>query len=316
MHFRRSSVEWLTASSDVVAQGTIVDLSYVDIPIPNAPSSAPNFRWVTITLKVQAALKGKAPERVSFVIMGQYGDKSLLAWKQSGRPMVWFLNKGKPAPDVELPATEPSPTAETLFSHGTTYLSETVIPLALPGEKKIPWPCMAMDLTFLDEEGAVLAAIKAEAAREDPQKRSESASFELPAARTHGRFPLTTLIVPVNAYLEKCARQWAVGAADFLKPPADWHPKDEAERRRDEMYLQEQIRQLRCESIAALRFFKSKENIALLKTLLTDEAHVVLRDKDGGAAQWDYYVRRAAAAVLTEWKVEFGKPVLQGPAAN
>jgi hypothetical protein len=41
--------------------------------------------------------------------------------------------------------------------------------------------------------------------------------------------------------------------------------------------------------------------------------HTRFRDEAAGVAQWEYYVRRPAAAVLTEWKVEFKMPVVKRP---
>ena len=71
---------------------------------------------------------------------------------------------------------------------------------------------------------------------------------------------------------------------------------------------------LRTEAISALRSFKSDENIALLKTLLKDEARVKSSDSDTGKTTWFYSIRSAAAALLTEWEVKFEAPILTEPA--
>jgi hypothetical protein len=57
---------------------------------------------------------------------------------------------------------------------------------------------------------------------------------------------------------------------------------------------------LRAEGIAALRYFKSKQNVALLKPLLNDPTFMVTHSHDDQSdAKRVYYVRKAAYETLT-----------------
>jgi len=85
-----SSIEWLTASSDVVVRASVVDLAYKD-RTPEDGRTRPQWQWVTVTLKVHTTLKGKAPETSGFVIEQLRGMETLPRWKQSGQAVLWFL---------------------------------------------------------------------------------------------------------------------------------------------------------------------------------------------------------------------------------
>src|SRR5262245_53235296 len=56
-----SSIEWLTASSDVVAVASVADLAYKDRR-PEPGETRSHWQWVTVTLEVRPTLKGKASE--------------------------------------------------------------------------------------------------------------------------------------------------------------------------------------------------------------------------------------------------------------
>lgn len=302
----KSSIEWMTSDSDVVVQGVVTDLTLADVMNEGSRKPNPNFYWATLTLKVQGALKGKPPERIVFVIEVQSSDKRQAEWKEHARPLVWFFRRGK---SNLPPSTEPTPNPDKLYSRDSAYMSETMVPLALPDEKKNPVPYMTMDLNYLDEPAPVLAAIKAEVARDEKAAPDGSTHFTIPTLRAHGECEHTDLLVPVNARLEECARVWAAGVDGFIKQPDDWNPKDQEERRRGEAMIDGQTHQLRTSAIRLLRLYRSDETAAFLRTLLTDSAHYTSRDKDTGASIWNYYVRDAAVDVLKEWGEKFNEPV-------
>jgi hypothetical protein len=78
----------------------------------------------------------------------------------------------------------------------------------------------------------------------------------------------------------------------------------------------------RADGVAALRYFKSKQNVALLTPLLNNPAFTVSHGPGPDETKRVYYIRKAAYETLSKWGVEVPIPVLEekltsntGPAA-
>jgi HEAT repeat protein len=103
--------------------------------------------------------------------------------------------------------------------------------------------------------------------------------------------PMGTVIdrvVPVDDRLERQARQWT----------------------RSEDWL------LRKEGAKALGYFRSDENVAILKRLLDDPSYSTEVKEEGGQVieiARDYFVRAAAYASLQKVGIHVAKPVLRVP---
>ncbi len=149
-----SSVEWLTASSDVVVRGTVVDLAFQD-GAPETPGKRSEIERATVTLKVTSTLKGKAPDVLTFVHDQSRGSKILSDWKKSEVPVLWFLvenaDDGKGGKN-----------AGKLRLRENRLIGASAVDLGAIGkEGKVPRALLTMELKALDREAAILDAVKA-----------------------------------------------------------------------------------------------------------------------------------------------------------
>jgi hypothetical protein len=150
-----SSIEWLTASSDVVVRATVSDLAFSDRE-PEVPSLPSEWQHVTVTLKVLTTLKGKPPESIMFVVDQPRGVETLQAWKKSAQPVLWFL--------IENVKDEKK--RGKLRSRDDHFLDASTVELGSAERKqKVPRPVLTVSLKALDQEDAIVDAVKAEVAR-------------------------------------------------------------------------------------------------------------------------------------------------------
>jgi hypothetical protein len=281
-----SSIEWLTASSDVVVRASVADLAYKD-RAPEKGETRSQRQWVTVTLKVRATLKGKAPETIVFVIEQVRGMETLLGWKKSGQPVLWFLVDIRDRKE-EIPRDFPAqPQGKLrLREHCVNFLDTSAVALGSPkAGKRVPRPMFSMDFQVLDEEDKILEAVKAEVAR---HQKGAIRAIRIPmprqvAARSGRSGDVNVLYVPVNDRLEQLAHVW-------VRSKEDW------------------VRQA---GVQALGQFKSEANAAILKSMLDDKAWRVEQKDD--LKERVYHVREAAYKTLQEWEVSIAKPVLRKP---
>lgn len=281
-----SSIEWLTASSDVVVRASVVDLAYKD-RAPNVGETRSQWQWVRVTLKVRATLKGKAPETIVFVIDQVRGMETLPGWKESGQPVLWFLvNIGDRK--EEMPRDFPvQPQGKLrLREHWVKFVNTSAVALGSPKTgKRVPHPVFSMDFQVLDGEDKILDAVKAEVAR---QQKGASRAIRIPmprevAARSGRSGDVNVLYVPVNDRLEQLAHTW-------VRLKEDW------------------VRQA---GVQALGQFKSEAHAAILKGMLDDTAWSVEHKDD--LKERVYYIRETAYKTLQGWEVTVAKPVLREP---
>jgi hypothetical protein len=160
-----SSIEWLTASSDVVVLASVADLAFKD-RAPEVPGTTSEWQHVAVTLNVHSTLKGKVPETITFIIDQPRGIETLPAWKKSAQPVLWFLvENAKDEKKLE----------------GKLRLRETVELGSAEKKQKAPRPVLTMDLKALDREDAILDAVKAEVARRGQGR--ETRSVRIPISR-------------------------------------------------------------------------------------------------------------------------------------
>jgi hypothetical protein len=277
-----ASVEWLTASSDVIVRASVAELAFKDrAPMPGETES--QWQWVTVTLKVHSTLKGKPPQTTGFVVEQLRGSETLLNWRKTGQPLLWFLvdlgdKKDKLPPDFPAQAQGKLHLREA----GAKITNSSVLELGSPKTgKRLPSPVFSMDFTVLDEEHKVLDAVKTEVER---QHRGEPRAIRImmprEVAQRSGRSgDANGLVVPVNGRLEQLARVW-------VRSKEEW---------------------LRAAGVKALGEFKSEANVAILKSMLDDRAWW------GEEKERVYYIREAAYKTLREWNVAVEKPTLREP---
>jgi hypothetical protein len=276
------SIEWLTASSDVVAVASVADLASKD-RTPEPGETRSQWQWVTVTLKVRATLKGKARKTVVFVVERPRGDDTFSRWKESGQSVLWFLQESgdkKEELPPDFPALPKGQPRLRKFSYGQIVLGSPMT------GKRVPQPVFSMDFSVLDEEDKIIEAVKAAVARRD-KAPARLLWIRMPyevAARSGKAGDANQLGVPVNSRLEELGRGW-VGSKEA------W---------------------LREASVQALAPFKSEANAAILKRLLDDKASWI-ETKDGRQERV-YHIREAAYKTLQEWKVAVPQPLLREPA--
>ena len=274
-----TSVEWMTASADVVVLASVADLVRKD-RAPQAGEARSQWQWATVTLKVQTVIKGKAPESIVFVEERPRGDDTFSRWKESGRSTLWFLE------DIGDKKDDLPPDFPTLPKGQPRLRKREDIELTSPMTgKRVPQPVFSMDFSVLDDDEKIIEAVKAEVTRRD---KGPARILWLPmprgvAARSGRSGDANQLGVPVNSRLEELGRVWVSSKEDWL----------------------------RLAGVQALAQFKSGGNAAILKRLLDDEASWIETKDD--RKERVYYIREAAYKALQEWKVPVPRPPLTEP---
>lgn len=211
------SIEWLTASSDVVVVASVAELAYEDREPLTAETQS---QWVTVTLRVRRILKGEAPETIVFVIDQPRGMDLLPKWKDSGQPVLWFLvNTGDRKENW--PEDFPVQAQGTLHlrEHWGKFVGTSAIELARRGRTRVPRPVFSMDFCVLEEDQEIIEAVEGEVARGGMEK-PRSISIRMPrhvAARSGLSGDVNQLTVPVNARLEELGRLWARSNEDWIR---------------------------------------------------------------------------------------------------
>lgn len=137
---------------------------------------------------------------------------------------------------------------------------------------------VTMDFTVLTRPEPIMAAARAAAAysagRPRPKfYRMPSVPFKTEVSEREGGFSLPSMIFPLDDRLPQKAREWTKSPNPYV----------------------------RIEGAGTLRRYRTEENIAILKELLSDPA----------VAGGQYLVRTGAFNVLTGWGVDCGNPALK-----
>jgi hypothetical protein len=306
--YAASSLELLVAKAEVVVRGSVVNVT-------REPDKG-DWGWDIVTLQVRDTLKGGKAKRLKFAIRTHDSDDTLQRWKESKQEALWLLDRQK----VEN-GEDARRLAKILERHRmdlwTSSLEGSALrlgPSAPEDRRRPPPPIFTLDLRLLDTpEDIVKAARQAvETAGERTTRVHELTLSRDIMQRTGTSGDINFLRVPVDWRLEVFARRLIESPEDFLSPIKERRFKDEAERRFLANLRQGEKDGFRHEGVRALRYFKSRENIARLKPLLKDETWLIeSRFDDRRDAKRVYYIREAAYEVLRQWGVEVGKPVLR-----
>jgi hypothetical protein len=273
------SLEWMAADSTVVVRGTIAGTS---------PATGPHGEaWSLVSLKVAETLKGKHEPALSVLSYYRAGDQQFVRWGQPGQDMLVFLvdcrrlgQDHAAAPKLALrPASSPCIELKTGIKSQV---------FTLDGE------CPNDPQIVLARARAAIAAV--------PQGarlcQHSVGSFGPQGSAWYGR--ILSVIVPIDRRLEAQAREWLKADASPVQTAPDrWRPQFP-----------------RREGARALGYFKSAENIALLKDLLQDAAHYEIVRQTNGKPVGEtrvYGVREDAYRGLKEMEVDVATPVLREP---
>jgi hypothetical protein len=284
------TLEWLVGRSDVIVRASVAEVS--KHPLPD------NRAWNTVTLKLHETLKGKPPETIQFADHSLASDRRYEGWKDAGREFLVFLlqnpqyQPGKKELEARFPLT-PWGEGWTMFRLGPPVGEEkswTPLPAAL----------FRSNLDVLEIPAEILEATRrAVTVGGSGAPRMHKLSLPRSVMQWSGRSgDVNDLTVPVDSHLETLAKELIHSPDDVLskrgkstarKEDEIWRDgywfgrltgaKDDDERRqiradrdkRDHLDRDE----LRVAGVHALAYFKSKENVALLKSLLNDEVVAV-----------------------------------------
>jgi hypothetical protein len=265
--------------------------------------------WLDVTLKVEEALKGIAPEQLTVGLETLKGDERWEQFAEAGQEQLWFLMDSKRPIPGEDPEDAPILTKHAYkpidywfrIRLGPEVADETSF-------SRPPPPLFTMDFEVLTKPEEVVAATRRIVGIE-PKECPGLYSFRIPrslAERVGRSGDANSFIVPADRRLEKLAHRLIASPEELLPKAEDWPAKTPKERARNASWLRFAANRLRAEGATALQTFESKENIERLKALLDHPATV----GQHGLEEKDYYVRRAAFEVLEKWEVAVEKPVL------
>jgi hypothetical protein len=285
----KTSLEWMTVCSDVVAKATVAEIAYgKPIRFNEVLDSFP----VTVTLKVSTTWKGEPHETVQFCFeqFRETADmQNLTRLKATGQPAIWFLRKIRGLNDPlrttlgqinRVPSSLPQPIGWIELRSAKT---EQIIEGSLSPRGVLSLNSHVFEL--LEDEDKLVRAVQAELSRPHPKLFRD---MQFPVTNVLGGGPTgdgTFLIVPVTPHLAELAQGWVTSKDDWV----------------------------RLAGVVALGEFKSPANAATLTRLLHDPAWLTEQNPDNTETRL-YEVREAAWKILQEWKVPLPPaPVIREP---
>jgi hypothetical protein len=285
----KTSLEWMTVCSDVVAKATVAKIEYGK---PIRESEVLDLFPVTVTLKVSTTFKGDPHETVQFCFeqFRETADmQNLNRLKATGQPALWFLRKSR-GPNDPLRTTlgeinrVPSPLPQPI---SWIELGSAKTEQIIEGRRS-PRGVLSLNshvFQLLEDEDKLVRAVQAELSRPHPKPFRD---MQFPVPNVLGGGPTgdgTFLIVPVTPHLAELAQGWVTSKEDWV----------------------------RLAGVLALGEFKSPANAATLTKMLHDPAWLTEQNPDNTERRL-YEVREAAWKILQEWKVPLPPaPVIREP---
>ncbi len=312
------SLEARIAQAESVFRGTISHLSRTGV-VPSGGKETPDgIARYTITVSIAEVLKGPQRKTIELVRETFADDQRFDQWFGHRTSFLWFMGPSEMTWE-ERTSGKPRANAWTNIRLGQPVLDER-------GRAEHERPVFAMDFTCLEDSKEILSR-----ARKIAKRHIDTLRVHTFALGKNG--PWSSLDVPVVPSLERIAKRLIKSPGEFLSAKSKqtdserqisevWRERllqaaSVEERRKIEdgraRVLRLELGALRVEGIRALQYFKSMENISLLKSLLKDEAwRMEGRGDDAREPQRVYYIREAAYEALREWGVEVSKPWFEG----
>jgi streptogramin lyase len=309
------SLEVRMAEATCVVRGTIGNLKRAEVVPPGG------LVRYEVTVAIEEVLKG-SPRQVFGLVRETSGrDETYDQWFRRQTSFLWFIG-----PHENTDSRQGNEEAQT---NGWDFF-----PLSEPVKSTYSREGFVyfMDLTCHTNAAEILARARRYAARKVEFPRSHT--FTLPPSGVYA----FTLRVPVEPFLETIAQKLVRSPEDFFPEKRGgaltdeernlleiWRKrlaeaKTDAERRQVETnqvrFLQHQRNALRAEGVKALQYFKSAENISLLKSALDDPMEVLTEIRAGeriGTIIKQFPTRASAFETLKGWGVVLPEPVLEDP---
>jgi hypothetical protein len=278
------SLEGRVAQAQALVRGRVICCSnYVGGYREDGTQRPDGFKIYTITVKVDDILKGRTPTTLQFSAEASAEDKRYQQWESHRTSFLFFIGDGAW-----------SNLGGAIWE--TNRLSTIRLGKSIPAENGYSSdpPVYLMNFTSLTNAKAILAEAR-KFAKIKPQRDLQFHKFD--------RFPngplWTSLLVPVQPTLEKVAKHLIAAPEDFAawtkNPPLRW-----------------ELGLWRRDGVDALRYFKSKNNVRLLKSLL-DDSESYLAGQEHGITLRRYPVRSTAYEVLKSWAIDVPRTVTEEP---
>ena len=309
MGYEACSLEWLVARADVVVRASVASVTHSTLD--------GDAGWLTVTLKVHETLKGPPAESQAFSQHSLGFEPLYGAWKDAQREQLWFLVRKQKQEDASraTPAKSSDSSRQPLEFWRLLRLGP-----AVPAEKaftKLPPPIFAMSLELLDKPQDILAAARRAATEGNAGQPVRQHLISLPRdvmQRSGSSGDANHLVLPVDSYLESTARRLINSPAALLPAPGDSSAQhgDVGNAQAMARARESEKDWLRAEGVKALRYFKSDQNVGILKLLLKDEAWRIDISPEGDTRNV-YFIRKEAYTILREWGIKVAKPALDAP---
>jgi hypothetical protein len=181
------SIEWMAVDSSVVVRGTIVAHKSEEEP--------QGLVWHTVTFRVDETLKGRHRPTIQFVVATNTIEKQLPTWKQTGRPVLAFLEESR----YVVSRTRLRRFARFPLSPRKGWSKGSFVEL----DPDVRPGAYTLDLKPITRTDEILRATREAVAAPPAPAKLCSYWFDLPHA-----VGWTRLSVPIDARLEAKALQW------------------------------------------------------------------------------------------------------------
>lgn len=261
----------------------------------------------TVEVRVEEVLKGMPPQPAEFSEETAGFDERIEHWREERTSFLWFIGGTQTVRSYTSQGRSESYTNMPVGGWRHLRLGE-----AVPREE---WfgaqdPIFSMDFTCLTNADEILSR-----ARQFSQEHSgplKTHVFEAPPVKgcELPRYFWMALAVPILPSLETTARRFIRSPEDFLVETPEWARTNAAMKA-------DWLKSTFCmQGIKALRYFKSAENIELIKPFLTDPMATDMEVASGeriGKIDRHYPMRALAYEVLRSWDFAVPEPVLEEP---
>jgi len=295
--YTATTLEVYVDQADLIVRAQAV----VTTPIPGAQSPAPTL---TTVLGIRETLKGDPLPSLTFA------SHDLQLSKPNAEYLYLFRKNPQFQRDSADPATAYPFTFTGIIQLSPVPATEQYSVLSYKGY-------FTTDLHVLDKAEDILAAVRAEAARNLKSPPDKILSIGLPTliighAGRSGDGSINYLTLPVDDRLQTLAHRM-ISHTDEIFTADDYSPDLFAKLGPDRVAANIKSSQpfIRAEGISALQPFKSDANIALIKPFLNDPFKVLTRGPGPQQVRNVYTLRTAAYTVLHAWNVPVDKPILE-----
>ena len=296
----RESIEAKVGQAETVFLGPITNFTRT-VLVPKNPRDPNGKVRYTVQVGVEEVLKGMPPRPAEFIEETQGYDDRFERWREERTSFLWFIGG-----------------TGTVLDYSGQGRSDSYTNVPAPGWRRLRWfgaqdPIFSMDFTCLTNADEVLR--RARQFANEQRGPVKIHVFEAPPVKERELPPYfwMALAVPVLPSLEITARHFLQRSEDFLPETPEWVRTNAA---MQAQWLQSERDRFHMEGIKALRYFKSAENIELLKPFLTDPMATDMEVSSGqriGKIDRHYPMRALAYGVLRSWDVAVPEPLLEEP---